>query len=281
MPPRLYLETETEESNSSPVPSDEESPTKIDDQYSIGSDSLYDMKLESVALPSRSTFTTTEPLQDTPLVENTLFHQHHKTCAPSSKENEHYQKLDIKQLNRPAAYEDVVTVRNERKLASSYRENTSKHPTTDNQYESLQPTTMETSRNYHDVKPQDSLYDMKLESAVLPPRSTFTTTEPLQDTPLVENTLFHQHQETCAPSSDTATGSKENEHYQKLDIKQLSRPAVYEDVITVRNERKLASGNQGNTSEQPTTGNQYESLHLTTMETPRNYQDVKPQETCQ
>ena len=162
-PPRLYLETDTEESNSS-APSDEESLNEIDDQCSVGSDSLYDMKLESAALPPRTTITQTEPLQDTPSVENELFHQHRKTRTPSknkstgSNENEHYQKLDMKRLNRPTTYEDVVTVRNERKrmTASSNRRDTSKQPTTGNRYESLQLTTMENPRNYHEVKPQET-----------------------------------------------------------------------------------------------------------------------------
>ena len=164
LPPRLYLETDTEESNSSSAPSDEESPNEFDDQCSIGSDSLYDMKLESAALPPRSAFKNTEPLQDTPLVENTLFHQHQKSCAPSSdeatgsKENEHYQKLDIRKLNRPAAYEDVVAVRNERKrrMAPSNRGDTSKQPATGNQYESLQLKTMESPKNYQDLKPKET-----------------------------------------------------------------------------------------------------------------------------
>ena len=151
VPPKTYREDYIITNSTTPCPSNEELNKEADDSCSVGSDSLYDMKLESVVdmnLPHRSMIPGSDPTAE-------LLHPLHAKSTSSNhsenEENHNYQKLDEKALNRPAAYDEVHVKSKQRITASGSKGGTAKQSTTCSHYESLQLNTLNKQSPYQQI----------------------------------------------------------------------------------------------------------------------------------
>ena len=143
VPPKTYLEPKTETKSTTPCPLLDEDVQSVNndiDSCSVGSDSLYDIKLEALnpQLPQRSMYVVNEPVQviedgnkptqnppiqdagiDPPKsVDDTYVKAVYQNKAATdlkekmdgkdhSKVSQDYQKIDTKRLNPPSEYEHI------------------------------------------------------------------------------------------------------------------------------------------------------------------------------
>lgn len=165
VPPKTYREDYVVTDITTPCPSNEELPGEGDDSCSVGSDSLYDMKLETVAeiiLPERSTITGSDPTAKSveykpshmPHAKNSTNKDSKKSLAAGVTDNEQnhsYQKLDEKAFSSPAAYNQVHVVRKQRTTTFGSNGDAAKQSTTGSHYESLQLNTLNKRSHYQQI----------------------------------------------------------------------------------------------------------------------------------
>ena len=159
LPPKTYLEQEEEEEEEegegqSRTSSAEDIEKPDYENCSVGTDSLYDMEqdnIEELNLPARNdTEEGEEEVQGEELPTT-------RTTAGSSPQKlamgSHYQKLNIRVMNNPSAYEDLNTARAQRDTFTSItaRERLGMAKPSGGQYESLQLKSMEKPSQYQDI----------------------------------------------------------------------------------------------------------------------------------
>ena len=72
------------------------------------------------------------------------------------------------------------------------------------------------------------------------------------------------------------SSQSQESHYQQLNLKAVDRPAVYEDIKTVRmQKKKMMKSSAARDRSQPARG-QYESLQLQSLERPSKYEQIIP-----
>lgn len=158
LPPKTYLgqeEEDDEEGEGQSLTSSAEDVEKPDyENCSVGTDSLYDMEqdnIEELNLPERNdTEEGAEEARDEEIPST-------KTAAGNSPQKlamgSHYQKLNIRVMNNPSAYEDLNTARAQRDTFTSFaaRERLGMAKPSGGQYESLQLKSMEKPSQYQDI----------------------------------------------------------------------------------------------------------------------------------
>ena len=180
VPPKTYLEedeeNEEEESKTS-CPSDEDVDRPVYDNCSIGSDSLYDMKLDviddmehsrrSIAKMTGRTIDVIEANAQPP----PSLQKHTSKQLPQRKVNvhlvgdyqspqSHYQKLDTKTMNSFPVYDDINSLRPQRETIKFNNFDTSTKPGSAmpcGQYESLQVKSLNKPSEYQQLTPQKHL----------------------------------------------------------------------------------------------------------------------------
>ena len=190
VPPKTYLEPKTETKSTTPCPLLDEDAQSVNndiDSCSVGSDSLYDIKLEALnpQLPQRSIYTVHEPIQiiedgniptqnppvqdagiDHPkstyveavyLSEATADLEEKMDGKEHSKGTQDYQKIDTKMLNPPSEYEHIHLRSKQKEKVKSPEDSASENhqhamdqvPTVHgSQYELLQLKTMNKPSEY-------------------------------------------------------------------------------------------------------------------------------------
>ena len=158
IPPKTYREPKVELNITLCSSDDDASAQSInDDVYSVGSDSLYDMKLEAASevmkLPKRST--DKESAQSCVTVIKSTFQKSDDTEVKSIKSKEkvtdeisgtqdgddaNYQKLDIKTISPPSHYENLHSLRIKERVINMAGISQSLIPDKCNQRPSIQAT---------------------------------------------------------------------------------------------------------------------------------------------
>ena len=166
VPPKTYLEEEVETSSATSLPQEDNAST-ANDSCSVGSDSLYDMKLEAVNvidIPERGL--TSEPTKvasgngrekqsvkfqisgTKQCQDGRLQLKKNLVCNMESNES-NYQRIDTKAVNLPNRYETIDKQANSGDTNSGTQSH--QHSTTISHYESLQLKTMKKPSVYEQV----------------------------------------------------------------------------------------------------------------------------------
>ena len=179
IPPKTYREPK-ELPTATPCPTaDEEIQSAPDDNCSVGSDSLYDMKLETldrVQLPERCTnkevvqLTTDEIKQNSECDTQDSCHEYSKPKQNVAAEQDisgltcdsDYQELDTKTLSLPSNYETLRSLRKEKLITDSEGSGSQhmlvqtsihgQHSTKGSHYEALQLKSMNKKSVYEQLK---------------------------------------------------------------------------------------------------------------------------------